>query len=112
MQKTITILEKRQNSETKSDDEFDNYGKYIACQLRGMPEKDREYVQFEIQGIIYQVKSCGINHLFQTAIPHFPGSPPARFSTPNQTMQRQLLEQSQPYNIPRNFTDYLDNKNL
>ena len=113
MQKTITILQKRQNSETKSDNEFDNYGKYIACQIRGMPEKDREYVQFEIQEIIYQFKSCGINHLFQTAIPHFPGSPPARFSTPNQTMQRQqLLEQSQPYNIPGNFTDCLDNENL
>lgn len=27
MQKAITILEMRQNSETKSDDQFDNYGK-------------------------------------------------------------------------------------
>ena len=77
-----------------------------------MPEKDREYVQFKIQEIIYQVKSYGINHSFQTAIPHFPGSPPARFSTPNQTMQRQSLEQSKPYNIPGNFTDYLNNENL
>ena len=78
-----------------------------------MPEKDYEYVQFKIQEIIYQVKSYDIKHSFQTAIPHFPGSPPARFSTPNQTMQRQQsLEQSQPYNIPGNFTDYLNNENL
>ena len=72
MQRTITILEKRQNSETKSDDQFDNYEKYIVCQLRGMPEKDRECVQFKIQEIMYQIKSYGINHLFQTAIPIFP----------------------------------------
>ena len=57
MQKAITILEKRQNSETKSNDQFDNYGKYIGFQLRGMPERDRECVQFKIQEIIYQVKS-------------------------------------------------------
>ena len=44
----------------------------MACQLRGMPEKDREYVQFKIQEIIYQVKSYGINHSFQTATPIFP----------------------------------------
>ena len=93
MQKAIAILEKRQNSETKSDGQFDNYGKYIACTLRGMPEKDSEYVQFKIQEIIYQVKSYGINHSFQTAIPHFPGSTSPRFSTPNQSMQRkQSLE--------------------
>ena len=36
-----------------------------------MPEKDCEYVQFKIQEIIYQVKSYGINHSFQTAIPIF-----------------------------------------
>ena len=53
-----------------------------------MPEKDHEYVQFKIQEIIYQAKSYGINHSFQAAIPLFPGSPTARFSTPNQTMQR------------------------
>lgn len=35
----ITILKKRQNSEVKSDDQFDNCGKYLACPLRGMPEK-------------------------------------------------------------------------
>ena len=85
----------------------------MACQLRGMPEKDREYVQFKIQEIIYQVKSYGINHSFQTATPHFSDSLSARFSTPNQTKQRQQsLEQSQPYNIPGNFTDYLNNENL
>ena len=43
MQEAITILEKRQNSETKSDDPFYNYGKYIASQLKGMPEKDRMF---------------------------------------------------------------------
>ena len=113
MQRTITILEKRQNSETKSDDQFDNYEKNIVCQLRGMPEKDRECVQFKIQEIMYQIKSYGINHLFQTAIPNFPRSPSARFSTPNWKMQRQQsLEQSKPYNIPGNFTDYLNNENL
>ena len=53
MQNVIATLEKRQNSESKSDPQFDNYGKYIACQLRGMPEKDHEYVQFKIQEIIY-----------------------------------------------------------
>ena len=101
MQKAITILEKRQNSETKSNDQFDNCRKYIACQLRGMPEKYRESVQINIQEIIYQVKSYGIIHTCQTATSHFLGSPPARFSTPSQTMQRQQSsEQSQPYNIP------------
>ena len=61
-----------------------------------MPEKDHEYVQFKIQEIIYQAKSYGINHSFQAAIPLFPGSPTARFPTPNQTMQRQQSsEQSQ-----------------
>ena len=32
MQKVIAILEKRQNSETKSDDQFGNYGKYTIIQ--------------------------------------------------------------------------------
>ena len=31
MQKSIAILEKTHDSDTKSDDQFDNYGKYIAC---------------------------------------------------------------------------------
>ena len=60
-----------------------------------MSEKDREYDQLKNQEIIYQVKSYGINHSFQRASPHFPSSSPARFSTPNQTKQRQQsLEES------------------
>ena len=38
MQKAITILKKRKNSETKFNDQFDNYGKYIACQFRGLQD--------------------------------------------------------------------------
>ena len=38
MQTAITILKKRKNSETKFNDQFDNYGKYIACQFRGMQD--------------------------------------------------------------------------
>ena len=50
-------------TEVKFNDQVDNYGKCIACQSRGMQEKDREYVHFEIQDLLYQVKSLGINHL-------------------------------------------------
>ena len=56
-----------------------------------MPEKHREYVEFEIQEIIDQVKSYGFNHSFYSGWP-------ARFSTPNQTMQRlESLAESQSY---------------
>ena len=51
-----TILEKRQNSKAKFNDQVDYYGRYIACQFRGMPGKGREYVQCKIQEFIYQVK--------------------------------------------------------
>ena len=51
-----TILEKRQNSEAKLNDQIDNYGRYIPCHFRGMPEKGRGYLQFKIQEFIYQVK--------------------------------------------------------
>ena len=57
MQQAISIFEKRENLENKSDDQFDNYGKCIACQHRGMPEKDCTCVQLKIQEIIYQVRS-------------------------------------------------------
>lgn len=73
MKDYITILKKRKTSEVKSDDQFDNCGKYLACPLRGMPEKDREYVEFKLLEIIYQVKSYRfINHSFQRASPIFP----------------------------------------
>ena len=113
IQKTVTIHEKRQNCETKSADQFDNYGKYIACQLIGIPEKDCEYVQYKIQKIIFQVKSCSINYSFQTANPIFPAVHLQDFSAPNQTIQRQKqLEELQPLKIPGGFKDYLNSNNL
>ena len=79
MQKVIGILEKRQNSESKLDYQFGSYGKYKAWQLKGMPEQDSEYIHFKTEEIMYQVKFYDINHSFQTASPHSPGSWPARF---------------------------------
>ena len=87
MQKVIAILEKRRNPKSKLDDQFGSYGKYKACQLKGMPEQDSEYIHFKTQEIIYQVKFYDINHSFQTASSHFLGSWPTRFSTPKQTIQ-------------------------
>ena len=66
-------------TEVKFNDQVDNYGKCIACQSRGMPQKDSEFVQFKIQDFVYQVKSLGINHLIQTGTSHFPNSLAARF---------------------------------
>ena len=83
MQKAITILESRQKTD-KTDDQFDNYGKYIACQLREMPERAREYVEIKIQETIYQVKTYVNNgqqppQPFQPANFHLPATPPAMF---------------------------------
>ena len=105
MQKAIIVFEKRLNLENKSDDEFDNYGKCIVCQHRRMPEKDCVYVQLKIQEIIYRLRPYGINHSFQTASLHFPGTLPSKFKV--------LIKPcKEPYNIPGGFTDYLNNSNL
>ena len=105
MQKAIIVFEKRLNLENKSDDQFDNYGKCIVCQHRRMPEKDCVYVQLKIQEIIYRVRPYGINHSFQTASLHFPGTPLSKFKV--------LIKPcKEPYNIPGGFIDYLNNSNL
>lgn len=112
MQKALTILEKRQKK-GDSEDQFDNYGKYIACQLRQMPERAREYAEFKIQEVIFYAKSYMNNG--QQPFQPIPGNsqapvtPPLIFSTPNTHMQRPLQPQ---YNAHRTYTETLNNNDL
>ena len=66
LDKAITYLDK--GKQKKVEDAEDNFSNHLACQLRELPVRERNYVKFKIQEVIYNVQFFGIG--FQQAPQH------------------------------------------
>lgn len=63
LDKAISILDKKQRKPAEVEDQEDVFAKHIAYQLRAFPERDRNYVKFKIQELIFNVQFNGINFI-------------------------------------------------
>ena len=53
LQKAMSALKE---TDDVKEDKFDVFGKYIACQLRSMNERENEYLQFQIHEMIFKTR--------------------------------------------------------
>ena len=60
LDKVITFLESRKESRV-ADDEDDTYCKHLAFQLKGLPDRERKFVKFKVQEMIFNLQVSGMN---------------------------------------------------
>ena len=49
--------ERKQN---RLDDAEEKFGKHLACQLRELPPRERNYAKFKMQEVLYNVRFFGV----------------------------------------------------
>ena len=73
LKKALTVLEKtgeKTQIKNKDEDEHDAFGRHIASQFRKMTEKEREFVHFKIQEVIFNIKFSGAQQMMQPSFKH------------------------------------------
>jgi hypothetical protein len=59
LEKAITFLDNKKPRVTDGEDDI--YCKHLAFQLKGLPDRERRFVKFKIQEMIFNVQSSGMN---------------------------------------------------